>query len=158
MRTVGQSRGPLVQDARDSHSIFRLRFISCVRFITMFSVLKIVVPIAALFSTTYGNPTNLLRPPPLAVDLITPQLSVNDTVPATGSAFFEQLLDHDHPELGTFSQKYWYNSQYWAGPGSPVRFRTVAAIQDLSLIVSFSGRSFYAWRNCCSRVYRIPDQ
>ncbi|MCJ1316208.1 hypothetical protein MMC15_001528 [Xylographa vitiligo] len=86
----------------------------------MFSVLKIVVPIAALFSTTYGNPTNLLRPPPLAVDLITPQLSVNDTVPATGSAFFEQLLDHDHPELGTFSQKYWYNSQYWAGPGSPV--------------------------------------
>ncbi|MCJ1433440.1 hypothetical protein MMC27_002800 [Xylographa pallens] len=86
----------------------------------MFSVLKSVVSVAALFSTVYGNPTNLLRPPPLRVDIITPQLSSNDTVPVTGSAFFEQLLDHDHPELGTFSQKYWYNSQYWAGPGSPV--------------------------------------
>jgi hypothetical protein len=38
----------------------------------------------------------------------------------TGSAFFTQLLDHDNPSKGTFKQKYWYNSQYWKGPGSPV--------------------------------------
>jgi hypothetical protein len=35
---------------------------------------------------------------------------------------FQQYLDHDHPELGTFSQRYWYNDQYWSGPGAPVRF------------------------------------
>lgn len=34
---------------------------------------------------------------------------------------FEQLLDHDKPELGTFSQRYWYSEQFWKGPGSPVR-------------------------------------
>ena len=87
----------------------------------MFSILKIVVPVAALLSTAYGIPTNLLRPPPIKVNVIAPQLFSNGSVPVTGSAFFDQLLDHDHPELGTFPQKYWYNSQYWAGPGSPVR-------------------------------------
>jgi hypothetical protein len=38
----------------------------------------------------------------------------------TGSAFFTQLLDHNDPSKGTFKQKFWYNSQFWAGPGSPV--------------------------------------
>ncbi|PMD59013.1 uncharacterized protein K444DRAFT_531836 [Hyaloscypha bicolor E] len=38
----------------------------------------------------------------------------------TGDAFFTQLLDHDNPNKGTFKQKYWYNFQYWKGPGSPV--------------------------------------
>ncbi|KAH8694319.1 putative serine peptidase [Talaromyces proteolyticus] len=37
-----------------------------------------------------------------------------------GSSFFTQLLDHDHPELGTFSQRWWWNDQYWKGPGSPI--------------------------------------
>ena len=87
----------------------------------MVSLLKLVASFAALLPTVYANPTNLLRPPPLRSDLVEPQSSSNSSVPVTGSAFFEQLLDHDHPELGTFSQKYWYNSEYWAGPGSPVR-------------------------------------
>ncbi len=39
----------------------------------------------------------------------------------TGSAFFTQILDHDNPSKGTFQQKFWYNSQFWKGPGSPVR-------------------------------------
>jgi hypothetical protein len=41
-------------------------------------------------------------------------------VNTTGSGYFTQLLDHDDPSKGTFQQKFWYNSQYWAGPGSPV--------------------------------------
>nr|XP_036589823.1 serine carboxypeptidase S28 [Colletotrichum truncatum]KAF6801828.1 serine carboxypeptidase S28 [Colletotrichum truncatum] len=36
------------------------------------------------------------------------------------AGFFEQLIDHDAPELGTFQQRYWYNATYWKGPGSPV--------------------------------------
>jgi hypothetical protein len=39
----------------------------------------------------------------------------------TGNAFFTQWLDHDDHSKGTFQQKFWWNAQYWAGPGSPVR-------------------------------------
>ena len=42
----------------------------------------------------------------------------------TGTAFFEQLLDHDDPSKGTFQQQYWWNATTWAGPGSPVVFFT----------------------------------
>ncbi|KAI9051530.1 hypothetical protein LZ554_004576 [Drepanopeziza brunnea f. sp. 'monogermtubi'] len=45
-------------------------------------------------------------------------------VTTTGSAYFTQLLDHDDPSKGTFQQKYWWNSEFWAGPGSPVVFFT----------------------------------
>jgi hypothetical protein len=37
---------------------------------------------------------------------------------ATG--WFDQLLDHDKPELGTFKQRYFWSTEYWKGPGSPV--------------------------------------
>ncbi|KDN67486.1 putative serine carboxypeptidase S28 [Colletotrichum sublineola] len=36
------------------------------------------------------------------------------------AATFEQLIDHNAPELGTFQQRYWWNSTYWKGPGSPI--------------------------------------
>lgn len=38
----------------------------------------------------------------------------------TGIAYFDQYIDHDNPDLGTFSQTYWYNATFWKGPGSPV--------------------------------------
>lgn len=38
----------------------------------------------------------------------------------TGIAYFEQYIDHDNPDFGTFSQTYWYNATFWKGPGSPV--------------------------------------
>jgi hypothetical protein len=44
----------------------------------------------------------------------------NSTVNVTGSSFFTQLLDHNDPSKGTFQQKFWWNSQWWEGPGSPV--------------------------------------
>lgn len=40
----------------------------------------------------------------------------------SGSAFFDQLLDHHNPGKGTFKQKYWWNAEFWGGPGSPVSF------------------------------------
>lgn len=46
-------------------------------------------------------------------------------VSTTGSGFFDQLLDHDNPSKGTFKQKFWWNSEFWAGPGSPVGFTAV---------------------------------
>lgn len=38
----------------------------------------------------------------------------------TGDGFYDQQLDHNDPSKGTFKQHFWYNSQYWKGPGSPV--------------------------------------
>jgi hypothetical protein len=37
-----------------------------------------------------------------------------------GQSTFEQLIDHKNPSLGTFSQQYWWNSEWWGGEGSPV--------------------------------------
>ena len=33
---------------------------------------------------------------------------------------FQQLIDHDNPSLGTFTQRYWYNADFYTAPGSPV--------------------------------------
>lgn len=38
----------------------------------------------------------------------------------THAGTFQQLIDHQNPGLGTFSQRYWYNAEYYAGPGSPI--------------------------------------
>ncbi|KAF7159052.1 hypothetical protein CNMCM5623_004285 [Aspergillus felis] len=38
----------------------------------------------------------------------------------SGNATFEQYIDHNNPGLGTFAQRFWYSSEHWAGPGSPV--------------------------------------
>ncbi|KAG9235889.1 putative serine protease K12H4.7 [Amylocarpus encephaloides] len=37
-----------------------------------------------------------------------------------GAALFDQLLDHNDPSKGTFRQKFWWNTEFWGGPGSPV--------------------------------------
>ena len=36
------------------------------------------------------------------------------------SEIFEQNIDHDNPSFGTFKQRYWVNTEFWKGPGSPV--------------------------------------
>ncbi|KAI1140057.1 peptidase S28 [Hypoxylon sp. FL0543] len=40
--------------------------------------------------------------------------------PETGTAYFEQYIDHNNLELGKFRQTYWYNATFWKGPGSPI--------------------------------------
>lgn len=40
--------------------------------------------------------------------------------PGSLNSTFEQLIDHNDPSLGTFSQFYFYDTTYWKGPGSPV--------------------------------------
>lgn len=45
-------------------------------------------------------------------------------VPVKGKTTFQQLLNHSDPSEGTFSQSYWWNTEFWKGPGSPVVFYT----------------------------------
>ncbi|OJD29219.1 serine peptidase [Diplodia corticola] len=59
-------------------------------------------------------------PPPPEADQVASALKAR----STGTGVFEQLIDHDDPSLGTFSQRYWWNDEFWAGPGSPVVFFT----------------------------------
>ncbi|KAI0797048.1 serine carboxypeptidase S28-domain-containing protein [Abortiporus biennis] len=39
--------------------------------------------------------------------------------PFPTSHVFNQLIDHNNPQLGTFSQRYWYSNQYYQ-PGGPI--------------------------------------
>jgi hypothetical protein len=55
---------------------------------------------------------------------------------AIGNATFDQLLDHSDPSLGTFSQRYWFNAEYWGGPGSPV-FLLNPGEEDASLALGY---------------------
>lgn len=41
-------------------------------------------------------------------------------VPTSGNSTFSQLVDHSNPSLGTFDQFYYYSTEFWGGPGSPV--------------------------------------
>lgn len=48
-------------------------------------------------------------------------------VPGT-LAHFDQLIDHANPSLGTFKQRYWWYTDYYKGPGSPVIMMTPGEI------------------------------
>jgi len=41
-------------------------------------------------------------------------------MPFMGNTTFSQLIDHGDPDLGTFEQFYYYSTEFWGGPGSPV--------------------------------------
>ncbi|KAK3316878.1 serine-type peptidase-like protein [Apodospora peruviana] len=43
-----------------------------------------------------------------------------ETAGFNGWGTFDQLIDHDNPKLGTFKQRYWYGTEFWKGPGSPI--------------------------------------
>jgi hypothetical protein len=59
--------------------------------------------------------------PPIPEDAYTgTSLSKRATNPNIKAATFEQLIDHNNPSLGTFTQRYWYNAEFYKGPGSPI--------------------------------------
>lgn len=60
-------------------------------------------------------------PPPLEDEAFN---NVEKRATTSGSATFEQLIDHSDPSKGTFSQAYWWSTEYWTGPGAPVVFFT----------------------------------
>jgi hypothetical protein len=87
-----------------------------------------------------GRRPGMLAPPVDAGDEFAIQAAGASST--TGSAFFTQILDHDNPSKGTFQQKFWYNSQYWKGPGSPVCLVMCSMKLDSNLV----GRLFSSRR------------
>ncbi|KAJ5390371.1 uncharacterized protein N7496_001439 [Penicillium cataractarum] len=49
-----------------------------------------------------------------------PPPSTAASTATSGQSTFQQLIDHKNPSLGTFSQRYWWNSAWWSGEGAPV--------------------------------------
>ncbi|KAM7186467.1 serine carboxypeptidase S28 [Rhypophila sp. PSN 637] len=84
------------------------------------SILRVLV-LAFLFQADASPLWPNLTPPPLVAAVSAGSKGGNET--------FEQLIDHKNPELGTFSQRYWWDSTYWAGPGSPVLIFTPGETQ-----------------------------
>jgi hypothetical protein len=75
------------------------------------------------------SPLNTLQRPRLQ-----PRSHPNPEV--VGNGTFTQLLDHADPSKGSFTQRYWWNADYWAGPGSPVFLLNAGEI-DASLVMGF---------------------
>lgn len=75
------------------------------------------VPLSLVFAflglNSLGEATRLFRPAVQAINVVLSGLN-------GGNATFPQLIDHSDPSLGTFPQRYWWNTTYWKGPGSPV--------------------------------------
>jgi hypothetical protein len=42
----------------------------------------------------------------------------------SANATFTQYIDHSNPDLGTFEQFYYYGTEFWKGPGSPIILMT----------------------------------
>lgn len=80
------------------------------------------------------TPTNFMRlvPPPLDIEETefagSIQKRATNSSATMGNGTFQQLLDHSDPSKGTFSQSFWWSTQYWQGPGSPVVFFTPGEI------------------------------
>ncbi|KAK8024583.1 serine carboxypeptidase S28 [Apiospora rasikravindrae] len=79
---------------------------------------------AAWFQAALGlfPPAPKMEPLELADNEMTSLMDVSD--PMTGTGTFTQYIDHDNPDVGTFSQSFWYNATNWKGPGSPVVIMT----------------------------------
>ncbi|CEJ94727.1 hypothetical protein VHEMI10243 [[Torrubiella] hemipterigena] len=52
---------------------------------------------------------------------VTPRLPGDTSTAGHGKLeFFDQLIDHSNPSLGTFKQRYWWNTDHYGGPHSPI--------------------------------------
>ncbi|PYH99305.1 endoprotease endo-Pro [Aspergillus ellipticus CBS 707.79] len=75
---------------------------------------------AAALAISWASVAQAVRPPRMVPKPIARPASSLSSSATTGQTTFEQLIDHNDPGKGTFSQRYWWSSEYWGGPGSPV--------------------------------------
>ena len=98
-----------------TNQFLQQRYIMKVLAVTIFPILPYV-------SANQFLHLGRLIPPIKATDESSIMLESADVINdiAAGSAFFSQFLDHDDRSKGTFQQKFWWDAEWWAGPGSPV--------------------------------------
>ncbi|KAJ6789558.1 hypothetical protein PWT90_09816 [Aphanocladium album] len=104
---------------------------SMMRFLTLAA--KLLLAAGTANALLPGQRLGMGRPPPESVEGPTPaDANADDGAPSLQKRFtmlgdhtvywnwFEQLLDHSKPELGTFKQLYYWSAGNYAGPGSPI--------------------------------------
>lgn len=75
-----------------------------------------------------------------------PPPSTAATTATSGQSTFQQLIDHKNPSLGTFSQRYWWNSAWWSGEGAPVKYSICLVILLSALTQELPGDFVHSWR------------
>ncbi|KAK1756746.1 hypothetical protein QBC47DRAFT_377547 [Echria macrotheca] len=111
------------------------------------------VSLACCLSLLWGAASAVLLKPALPP----PLMATLSAGPVGGNATFDQLIDHSNPGLGTFKQRYWWNTTHWAGPGSPVclpeslPLEKGVADDSLGCVVHTRGVR-------CLAIYGISDQ
>jgi len=94
--------------------------------LTSFSVaLSVFVTVSGAAAKFHGNH---LRPPALPQVAVKegPVISRNGTElpPYNTTYYFDQLIDHTNPSLGTFQQRFWFTSEYYE-PGEHPSTNTI---------------------------------
>ncbi|KAK7960937.1 hypothetical protein PG988_012151 [Apiospora saccharicola] len=84
------------------------------------SAALLLAPLAPVLALRH---TSGMQVGPIEISLLqdTELLGINGT---NGWGTFDQQLDHSDPSKGTFEQRYWYGTQFWKGPGSPIILTT----------------------------------
>jgi hypothetical protein len=67
---------------------------------------------ASLFRSPFHNDFNFRSPEQDELEQYKDQFIRNST--------FRQPIDHENHDIGSFEQWYWYNTEFWGGPGSPI--------------------------------------
>jgi hypothetical protein len=76
-----------------------------------------------------GRPhANIMRPPAIPIVPVPADLAVTGRdgkalPPLNTTYYFDQLIDHKNPSLGTFKQRFWFTSQFYQ-PGGPIVLMT----------------------------------
>ncbi|KAK8007592.1 hypothetical protein PG989_001582 [Apiospora arundinis] len=84
------------------------------------SAALLLAPLAPVLALRH---TSGMQVGPIEISLLqdTNPLGTNGT---NGWGTFDQQVDHSDPSKGTFAQRFWYGTQFWKGPGSPIILTT----------------------------------
>lgn len=126
---------PLLLDSRGEDSAVSLCVCVCVCLLTRTSSVAMKVSIgkwatalpALLLATTVSAVSfhrSGMEVGPIEDDATLSSVVRRADGPTNGWGEFDQLIDHENPQLGTFKQRYWYGTQYWNGTGSPIVITT----------------------------------
>jgi hypothetical protein len=85
-------------------------------------IIQYAITASSWLSTAWGY--SALDHPNMINRMMRPPISDIDSSIYSANATFTQPIDHENPELGTFEQFYYYGTEFWKGPGSPIILMT----------------------------------
>ena len=80
------------------------------------SLFSVIATVSAMLpdGRVHGNvPRRPVVPPVAAKNVLVKDVKGQTLAPLDTTYYFDQLIDHTNPSLGTFQQRYWTSSQYY---------------------------------------------